>query len=583
MALEGFSQGIRLGMERNTDIRRERQQRLKNYVQGFELNAQTGEYVPNIRGMKALAIQEEMLNQQLMTALQKSQVMEDLLSKDAMTTTTAYLLAGRASDANRVLLNNPILKQRLVDAFQVNSLLPIDPLSKEDIDEIEKLEKLPLNRAKLADPNVQKALQSLYFKAVLADGTTKIVPTPHIVNTNGFYSYVDSQTREAAQKRLKKMMDILSGAFDVPEIYEAKEEQAKAVQAQAKYQQNIYPAKTEADLAAIEAQSLQPKAILEEYEKYRQENPNATIDDFLTYYANKHPDPKAQLQQQKLQNEVIKEQLKVKKAELDTKKAEIQLKETIAKLKNNQPVSPEIEQRLLETLPYIDLSRRVPKEIFAITKKIEAQNKKEGITIPIDQKKQIMKLPILAKRFTELLKEAESLPRNAWYKVTDDLNKLANFRSLYLSKDDPEDREKLLAQFRRWQFKSKLGQQIADYILTMSGQQLTDAEFERRTEIVTGGNWNNKESFLASLSGFTSQLIQNAEDNLNSVLPYVPYTYLNGKKELDKTKRLFAKISQKLPYAQTQTQTQTQTPDQTQTQTQTIKKNRKPLDSFWIK
>lgn len=499
MALASWIQGAEAGEQ---DERREQAFRIKNYMNGFQQNTQ-GDYVPDSRGQKTAQLQEEKLNQELMYVKQQNMIMESYANTATMTQATTALIGGKAEDANHMIQQNPILKQKLKDTFGVVALKPID--FTRDVNLL-KDAGINVDPAKFSSEALQ-AFNAGLVKAVDAEGKEYITGTHTIANQTNYLNYLTPSQRTEAEQALRKMANVMQGTIKSQE-------------------QEAYD---KARLGAATAQMKTTEALsdmkLADLQKYLADNPNASIQDYLQHTAIKKPmSPKEQLDTYKgildvkhKENALVKDKAQLTKTGLSIKKLQAELNKKAQEGKAKKVDLAKYIEKLPEiaTKEYNDKNIRTALQIQQATKqKLSSADRGK-----LDRKITLVKgFNDVTKKMMKLYKGGEA-DRNVVMQAGQALQKV--FGSGTVSK---EQAKKVLQSMQLEQSAQMLA---FNYINLLSGAAVTDEERKKYIKLILGGDYNTAESTLSSISNFTNTLKKNVEDSLLGISSRVPYDFMH--------------------------------------------------------
>jgi len=501
MGAKDFAEGIEHANRDLASIRRERAERLSNYVNGFELNKATGEYVANERGQLAMEAQRLKLEQNVSYLSLQNQMIADQLASSGMTSFTEHLASGNPNDAQKVVDNNPILKERLAKSFNFQRVTTLDP--EHDKDLLAKNGVYVDPQAILSDPKKRQAFNSMFAKGIKSDGSVDLIHTPSLVKETNYKQYVPEYRYQDMATVFNNVSDILKG-----HVKTQAEIEAEALHRQAQNQAN----------RASYAKSLYSESItgqrLKDMNTYFADNPNATLDDYARHRAEQ--DAKAQsgggtaqttdpLKAQKIETEKarrakIEEDIKLKKEkfELDKKRqleeAKIAKEKALAKAKKEANTPDEFEKakvkiervdgiykKLIDGKP---LTTEDKAHIIADAKKIPA-----SLKIPAETKKKINERINVVESSAQAVKLLNSgkIDANAVSNTISAVKKYISSEKIgkdkykiSLSEMNEADKNLLM--------RSKIGRSLVLYIKSISGAAVTNEEYDRLNSLMTGGN-----------------------------------------------------------------------------------------------
>jgi hypothetical protein len=210
--MSAFTEGVSAGNQSLQVDRQEKQQRLKNYIKGFELNEQ-GQYAPNERGQTALDLQNQKLQQELMVTQEQNKQIQSIMNKDTIEKAVNQIIAGNASDVSGTIKQNPGLYKIMKDKG-VDEVMPVDFTNDTTL-----LSEIPgmSEAVEIAKtyPEVAEALKRGFFK-VRKNGKWQVNTTESLYKVTGQNQYRSSKSREVAENSLNKIRQVLAGVVSSP-------------------------------------------------------------------------------------------------------------------------------------------------------------------------------------------------------------------------------------------------------------------------------------------------------------------------------------------------------------------------------
>lgn len=226
--MDNFLQGVQVG---NATLANEanlktteanlRQQELTNFIKGFEKDGQ-GIYRPNERGAKFLSEQNAIYDQKLMILENRNKTIESILNKDSMQEAISHLAMGKITEANNIIKNNPILKDKLASNFNIHKIMPIDLGNSEDLELLRKAN-FDLNTI-MKDSKALNALNSSVYKTIDNKGNVVLRSTQETIKSTNYLGYSNDETKQGIINRFNTISELLAGHITTSDEYKQKQE-----------------------------------------------------------------------------------------------------------------------------------------------------------------------------------------------------------------------------------------------------------------------------------------------------------------------------------------------------------------------
>ena len=538
----GFLDGVRAGNEsrrvdRNDRVegRRAKQQRLSNFIAGYEQDA-NGDYAPNERGQESLKGQFAALKQKTYVLETQNEMMQAQLNEGSMNTAIKSLAMGDAKDAWRVVSRNPVLKASLQKNFNMQSILPVDW---ENDASLFKDAGIDMSPEALADPKVRNAFNSSFFKVVHPDGTMSIGNTQDLINKTDFVNTASKEDSEGLRRRYNLVGEVLSGyvkspqqredelkaatlnrtnvdsSLDIATIKDDYIEEIKLMPISNVEKLNlIFGINGEKDPKALERKIKELKYEFDkETNKWKKRKivANAKEAESNAWVAGQTENDKkkkiiANAKEAEVDADVklgTKDNL-ILKADLANDKTKLEIKEKLQKIADGKPFVGEAKFRKdLGDMPFNDES---------LAKAAALQGKRK---LGAEVNKNLSGRMHMAKGFndfTERFRKAK-LDHNAVATIGSFMDKITKPGMT------TQDREMAL---NKVQLGSEAKALLAEYVKFMSGAAVTEGEYSRYQDIFTAGAWSSRESADEAMRSFTNYLRESAERVVDSI-KYVPH------------------------------------------------------------
>jgi len=202
----------------NTNIRQEnraeKQQRLTALQNGYTQD-QNGNWVPtdlqksktNVEQSKLDLVQQQLANTQQALKAQQSKTYADTIAN-----INESWMSGNQADAINALHNTPGLKEALQNAKSLD-FNDIDMVNFNNPEDVNQLVAMGLDKDKLADPEVQKALSNSFMKIRGKDGKTRIVPVDSVTKQTNSHQFFTTKQRDLYANSQAKWNKIIQGAL----------------------------------------------------------------------------------------------------------------------------------------------------------------------------------------------------------------------------------------------------------------------------------------------------------------------------------------------------------------------------------
>jgi len=229
----GFAAGYKIGsdiaVKKQDSERKDRQEKLTALTQGYEIDPESGEFVPTVNKQKEQSIKEQQLDV-TMKAMQEQIANTD--AKNALTDMndiTLNMFEGNYEDAKVILNRNNSLKNKIASNMDVVDFAPIDFTN--DTRLLESTGIMGID--KLDNPEVREALNATFFKAMDSEGNWSIRSSDALAKETNLWNNLDSKGQDRYTKQARHINAILKGAGITLEEEEAGETVTAAAQAEA--------------------------------------------------------------------------------------------------------------------------------------------------------------------------------------------------------------------------------------------------------------------------------------------------------------------------------------------------------------
>jgi len=473
-----YLQGYTARTNRDASDRQERQMQLNNLIKGFELNQESGQYEANERGRNAMAVQSEKVNQELMYLREQNKLIGATLNEKSMTEGVTEMVKGNIADGWETIKRNKPLADTL-RAKGVHSVAPVDWVNDKEM-----YEKVGINvpTEVLQDPITMKALNSAFMKVQGADGTWKLAETANLAKSTGTMQYMKSADRQGMAERFNRIHDIIKGYIPTP----LEEEYGKTSLRAGIAQNSLNELKSSIDINALA--------------EWATLNPNKTVDDYIAEHKQTVIDP-------------------TKQAEID----DLYIDKAIS---DNEKV-------IVDSLPTIK-PKEYTSEMYSVVKRLEASNKKLGLTAQPAEIKQVRGYVNSTRKFKKLAEDIKHIDRDAFTKARNELLSIKGL-STSLSGTAQEKAKQLADRVASLTFKTELGVAMKEYVKLMSGATVTDKEFGDYMKMVVGGEYSDGSVASVALDSFASSLESGLMNSLEGIRTTNPWFYMNTKSAYDKS------------------------------------------------
>lgn len=458
------------------------QQRITNYLQGFDEQGNPGEMAKSQIEMKLEQTQAALEAIQKETQLYKAKA-----NTETMTNGLNYWYQGKQEDALKTFKQNPALMEQLKNSpnLDFNNL---DVPNFDNPEDVKQLQELGINTSKLNDIEVRDALTSSFMRIQGHDGKWRLTPVGSLMKETNTQEYMTKEQRDLAAERSQHITGIFKGLL--PQQQDAANENQLV--------------KTKADTKVTQLS-------MEEMDSYMKEHPEAKLSDYKAYIASKTAtmDPDKYMKELKLKG--------------------MQEEQAINNFIYDNPSG------FLGTLSKGDIDTKIDGvSLYKIAK--TAQGDKKLSTARRDFLDGMIST---VKNTGRLRKELESANFN-WDAFTKAMDTVSKYTPEQWQSMTPKEKQSMLNRFA---FNSDLKTVMAGYIKAMSGAAVSDQERAFYEGAILNGNWANKDAALASMKGFLSGVGNMTKSSLESMKANLPATYLEYKRELPKEEKDYMRIS----------------------------------------
>jgi len=480
----GFNAGVnaRVKLDANdranaAETRAQKQQQLTALQMGMEEDT-NGNYKRDSLHQNQYKVELEKTRAELDAIKSQAEGMQAKMYADSLASVFSDWATGDHNDALSAWENTPGLKDKFRAAPTLN-IHDIDTPNLSNPKDLQQLSQMGIDTSKLSDPEVAKAITNSFLRIQGNDGTWRLEPVDKLVAASNSMHFMRSEQKAKFAEALNRNIQAISKGIN-PKASEVQDNQLD--------NQNDLAVKTK-----------------EARDKFFEEHPKATLDDYKSYIKQSMTPVTAD---QELKN------LKL----METKENKI-----INDFVDNNPkeFSSMLQQSSLDSKIPIGGSE-VP--VYRIAKKVQGDRK-----LATARRDYLDGMVSTLKNTSRLKKELSksNFDWDALSKGMDELSKITGTEWRQLSEKEKSD------MLKRFSFNSDLKTVMAGYIKAMSGAAVSDEERKFYENAIISGNWSTKEAALASMDGFISGLKGGYKSSLDSIVYNLPATYLERKEQLN--------------------------------------------------
>jgi hypothetical protein len=440
-----------------------------------------------------MMLEQQKLQQQLIEATQKNQELEDRQVTVDMTTGITQLAQGNFADVDKILTNNPALKQRLAQ-IGITDIAPVDwardkdlygqlpnfnvePLLNDEdlvsgVEEIDIAQKLKEKQAKM------RALDGSFFKARNKQGKWVLHSTEELIHRSNTKQYMTTSSYDKLAKVFQKRQSILKGTVISDEELELKAKQAKASGVQA------------------DLQVEQGTALLDKLTRMKEEG--ATSEEILSAIPSKDTNSRKYTPEEIKANEEVKAEVRLKTAR-ELRKIKSEGAVTYESIKLGTEIADKIVSGEVEPK---DTDMKLLKEIELNSKNIEGNKVSMEVSKNLNKSLKVLDVTDKAiQSLKSLAKTANTAPEREFIKL-----------SKYYVGNDKDTKEKL----DMIKVSSTVGMVVARFIKSMSGTAVTESERAFLTTLVQGGNHVSTTTMMQAINEFRKVELDSAKVSVDS-------------------------------------------------------------------
>ena len=498
----GFLDGVQAGNAKVEQDRRQRQRELTNHVNGYDVQA-NGSYQANQYGKAVEDSKQQQVDNKLMQLQESHKMLESIANESTMTRMVLDLTDGKVNDALIGLNKNPQLKQKL-QSMGLHSMSHVDWSKDKHL--WEDNPNVSISDSDLQDPKVKDALDKAFIKTLDKNGKWNLVPTESIVQSTGTMGYLRDEEKSKLRDNFNRMGEVLNGRILTTE------------------EERLQKAKEKLGVTQVENDTRIAELQRGDMEDYLSNHPEATLADYQNYLANSNksntpttPTTKDLIEQEKLKQARLKTEKDSASAEDSTTSDDLSYSnEKRADFKSKFDSSSYSD----DDIKYAEkLTKKYPKVYPALSASAKAKADR---------------IVTLAKMSNKLTDKMTNTANNIDWN-TNAVESVKNTVLQVLGTDTLKDKDKAMRAINSIGLRAEVKSLMADYINLVSGAGVTDVE--RKDILGTFGisNWNDKESVINGIRGFSNIMLQRARTKAKGVtnpLDMIKYSReLKGLKE----------------------------------------------------